>query len=295
MLTIALIGFVSFILGALLGKILAAKGITANHTFEDSQGWGIRSFIAFGIIIFILILLDGLNLIHFLPKIIPVPILLYLGGYIDKIILSLGFFILGLLVFIEIFQKKSKQKFLQLFSSITIITLALSILIYYILPIEITGINILHEVVIQTTPYTCAPSSIATLGRYVRKHPNLLEKDVVNFTHTNKFGTSTLDEIRAMNILGLKPEFHYHLTIEDLIKTDRTALLHVREKTGSKRFAHAVALLEINLEKQILFVGNPLYGIQRKTFAEMEEYWFGEAVFVKLPQHLISSKSKFFQ
>ncbi len=285
MLTITLIGCISFVLGGLLGKTLAAQGITGSHRFEDRQGWGIGVFILCGLIIFILIILDGLNLIYFLPKLIPVSILLYLGEYVDKIIFGLGFFILGFLIILEILRKKTKKQLLQVFLSISIISLGLTILSSYILPLKITGINIFHDVVIQTTPYTCAPASIATLGRYLNKYPDLKEKDVVNLTHTNKFGTSTLSEIRAMNMLGLQPEFKHHLTIKDLIQTNQTALLHVREKTGKRRFAHAVALLKINPEERIVFMANPLYGIQGKTFEEMKEYWFGEAVFVNLQKN----------
>ena len=45
------------------------------------------------------------------------------------------------------------------------------------------------------------------------------------------------------------------------------------------RIQHAIALLAIDPNKQTLTVGNPLYGEQIKTFADMKDYWLKEAVF----------------
>ncbi|MBD2075842.1 hypothetical protein H6F86_18480 [Phormidium sp. FACHB-592] len=49
---------------------------------------------------------------------------------------------------------------------------------------------------------------------------------------------------------------------------------------GATAIAHAIALLAIDPAKQTLLVGNPIYGRQVKTFAEMQDYWLKEAVFV---------------
>ena len=59
--------------------------------------------------------------------------------------------------------------------------------------------------------------------------------------------------------------------------------MHVKEKrrTGKGvRFSHAVAYLAIDPAKELILIGNPLYGMQIKTFNDLKEYWFGEAILI---------------
>jgi hypothetical protein len=135
----------------------------------------------------------------------------------------------------------------------------------------------------QTTPYTCAPSTIATLARYTKKDPNFTEKAAIALTKTNRFGTTTLAEIRALTKLGLNPQYRHNLTIDDLISLGHPALMHVKEKNKSGkglRFSHAVAYLAADPTKQLVLIGNPLYGLQIKAFHELDQYWFGEIITV---------------
>ena len=79
--------------------------------------------------------------------------------------------------------------------------------------------------------------------------------------------------------------FKQALTIDDLIALNKPALLHVKEKkkTGKGvKFSHAVAFLSINPQKELILIGNPLYGVQIKTFDNLKHYWFGEAILVDL-------------
>ena len=285
MLTLAVNCCVSLIIGAFLGSQLAARGIRADSTLENQQGIILSGLIAIAAIIFSLVIVDKLNLVHLLPLIIPSITLLYIGGYASQTILALGCVILGLLVFLELRGKLYPQRMFQLFAAVVIIVIPLAILIHFSVPIiDMVGEpRVIREIVVlQTTPYTCAPATIATLARFVAKHPQITEREVVALTNTDRFGTRTLAEIWAMEKLGLEPQYQYGLKLGDLVKKKLPALLHVREQEedSGESFSHAVALLLVKPKEHLMILGNPLYGLQVKTFAQMKEYWQGEAVFV---------------
>ena len=85
-----------------------------------------------------------------------------------------------------------------------------------------------------------------------------------------------------MKKLGLQPEYEHNLSLKDLAELNKFALLHVKEKNprNGHKFSHAVALLLIDPVEKLVVIGNPLFGIQVKTFASMENYWLGEAILV---------------
>jgi hypothetical protein len=269
--------------GAILGKNLAAKGITSDNALKNYQQPLLWLLLAIAPFLVSLILLDKFHLAPLLPKIFPPMLLIYLAGYFNEILLGLGCFFLGLLVLLELSSKRSQPKILQLLVAISAIAFALSILLFFLRPIQtlVAQPKIINGIVMQTTPYTCAPSSIATLARYTKKHPNMTEKAAVELTKTNRFGTTTLGEIRALKKLDLNPQYRHNLTVDDLITLGQPAIMHVKEKnkTGKGvRFSHAVAYLAVDRPKKLVLIGNPLYGLQIKTFAELDRYWFGEAI-----------------
>jgi hypothetical protein len=233
-----------------------------------------------------LIAIDKFNLAPVLPKIFSPRLLIYLAGYFNEIIIGLGCFFLGLLLLLELSGKRSQLKILQLLLAMGAIAFALSVLLFMVRPVQdlVAQPKISNGIVMQTTPYTCAPSTIATLARYTKKQPNLTEKAAIALTKTNRFGTTTLAEIRALKKLGLNPQYRHNLTVDDLINLGHPALLHVKEKNKSGkglRFSHAVAYLAADPIKKLVLIGNPLYGLQIKTFDELDQYWFGEAIIVR--------------
>lgn len=274
----------AFILGAFSGKFLASRGITADNALDNHQKHLLGFVIGIGLIIAILLIIDKFNLAGLLPLIFPPIILLYFAGYLHHLIIGFGCFTCGLLLFLELSGKRSRQRMHRLTISLGAIACALSILLVFLRPVDglLGYAKIIENVVWQTTAYTCAPSSIATLARYSKIEPNSTEKEVVKLTKTNRFGTTTLAEIRAMKKLALKPEYKHNLALKDLYNSNKLALLHVREKNpkNGNKFSHAVALLFIDPIEKVVIIGNPLYGIQLKTFAEMNDYWFGEAIIV---------------
>ncbi|MGL5795565.1 MAG: cysteine peptidase family C39 domain-containing protein [Waterburya sp.] len=285
MISLVLLCALAFTGGGILGKHLAAIGINSDNALKNYQKPLVWLLVAIAPFLGILIFLDKFNLAPLLPKIFPPILLIYLAGYFNEIIVGMGCFFLGLLFFLELTGKRSRKKLVELFIALSAIAFALSILLFFLQPVQtlVEQPKIINGIVIQTTPYTCAPSSIATLARYTKKHPQLTEQEVIKLTRTNLFGTTTLAEIRAMQKLNLNPQYRHNLTINDLITLNKPALMHVKEKRRKGkgvRFSHAVAFLGINPEKELILIGNPLYGMQIKTFNEFKGYWFGEAIVV---------------
>jgi hypothetical protein len=271
--------------GAILGKNLALKGITSDNALKNHQKPLLWLLLTVVPLLGGLIAIDKFNLAPVLPRIFPPRLLIYLAGYFNEIIIGLGCFFLGLLFLLELSGKRSQLKILQLFLALGAIAFALSVLLFMLRPVQdlVAEPKISNGIVMQTTPYTCAPSTIATLARYTKKDPNFTEKAAIALTKTNRFGTTTLAEIRALKKLGLNPQYHHNLTVDDLISLGHPALLHVKEKnkTGKGlRFSHAVAYIAADPARKLVLIGNPLYGLQIKAFDELDQYWFGEAITV---------------
>lgn len=294
MTNLVLVCALAFACGGMLGKNLAAVGVTSDNALQNYQKPLVWMLIAIAPLLGILVILDKLHLASMLPRIFPPMLLIYLAAYFNETIVGLGCFFLGLLLFLELSGKRSRQKIVQLMLALGTISLALSILLFFLQPVQAlvaTQAKIINGVVMQTTAYTCAPASIATLARVTKQYPYLTEQEVVKLTRTNRFGTTTLSEIKAMEKLGLNPQYRHNLTVNDLIALNKPALLHVKEKrrTGKGvRFSHAVALLSIDAQKGLILIANPLYGMQIKTFSEFGQYWFGEAILVDLERASIN-------
>jgi len=158
-------------------------------------------------------------------------------------------------------------------------SLATAFLLHRALPV--TGIlrppAALDGIVIQTTPYTCAPAAIATLARFTGLDSGMTERDAVRLAGTTREGTNAWAELRALRALGLTPEFRRHLTADSL-RFLGPAVLHVNEPVLATTIRHAVALLAVDTAARTITVGNPLRGRQVKRFADLGGYWFGEAV-----------------
>ena len=279
----------AFTCGAMLGKNLAAIGVNSDNALKNCQKPLVWTLIATVPLLGTLILLDKLHLTSILPTIFPPMLLIYLAGYFNETILGMGCFFLGLLFVMELSGKRSRIKVVRLLVALGAISFALSILLFFLQPVQamLAKPKLVNGIIMQTTPYTCAPASIATLARVTKQHPVITEKEVVALTKTNRFGTTTLSEIKAMKKLELNPEYRHNLTIEDLISLNKPALLHVKEKRKNGkgvRFSHAVALLSINSQQGSILIANPLYGLQIKTVEEFDRYWFGEAILVNLEQ-----------
>ncbi|MGK7933557.1 MAG: peptidase C39 [Microcystaceae cyanobacterium] len=281
--SLMIIGLIGLILGAIFGKHLAKKGVTADNALSNHQG--IVRVIFFGLVIIVAILV-GIEKLHFyyqLPKMIPVIFTLWLQANIDKLLFGFSSFVFGFLLCLELSGWSSRQRRNQLLVGLSIITLGLVTLSYLFSPIieQIQPLKLTQGIVRQTTPVSCAPASIATLARLSGKHPTIGEKEVALLTKTNRLGTSTLREIAALKKLDLNPEYHHTLIIEDLMKRNQMALLHVRERLpNNKKLPHAVALLAIQSNPPTLIIGNPLFGIDKRPIEKMKGYWFGEAIFI---------------
>ena len=273
---------IGFGLGGFLGNDLAKKGITADNALEKHQKTARIIFIGLAAILTVLIIIDRSNVAYYVPQLFPHFLSLYIQAAFDNVLLCVGFFLFGLLFLLELSGWSSKKRGNQLLVGLAAITFCLSVLFYLFSPIvnDVGELKIVDGVVIQSTTVTCAPASIATLARLSGKHPEITEKEVTKLTRTNRLGTNTLAEIAAMKKLGLNPDYHHDSTLDDLVNRKQMALLHVKKRWLSQQFPHAVVLMDIDMEKEELILGNPLSGIETKPFSELEGYWFGEAIFI---------------
>ncbi len=275
---------ISFLVGAYFGRYLAQKGLTANNALQQHQKQVyLISCITLGIITLLAILMtSGRNI----PW-VPVFISLYFGAYAWQGILLICIFCMGLMLLLEIPAWKDRQRLQQLILFLVISISSVMLLIYQNLPITdlIESPRILKgTIVLQTTPYSCAAATIATLSRQFNPALNITELDIVKLAGTSRQGTNILSEIQAMEKLGLAPQYERNLTIADLVKRRQMAVLHVMEPVSGSRIQHAIALLAIDPVKETITVANPLYGIQDKKFSDMKDYWLEDAIFVTASQ-----------
>ncbi|NMF58572.1 cysteine peptidase family C39 domain-containing protein [Pseudanabaena yagii] len=274
---------ISFLVGAYFGRYFAQKGLTANNALQQHQKQVyLLSCITLGIITLIAILMTSGRNIPWVPAFIS----LYLGAYAWQGILLICIFCMGLMLLLEIPAWKDRQRLQQLILFLVISISSVLLLIYQNLPITdlIESPRILKGIVLQTTPYSCAAATIATLSRQFNPALDTTELDVVKLAGTSRQGTNILSEIQAMEKLGLAPQYERNLTIADLVKRRQMAVLHVMEPVSGTRIQHAIALLAIDPVKEKITVANPLYGIQDKKFIDMKDYWLEDAIFVTASQ-----------
>lgn len=136
-------------------------------------------------------------------------------------------------------------------------------------------------VVLQTSPSSCAAAAMATLARTVGLDPAMSERAMAARAGTTLLGTSTLGELRALRSIGSRAVFVRRLSADSLRLRRQPALLHVEEPVAGQRISHAVALIGYDEARGEFIIANPLYGIQRRTAAALDDYWLGEAVFLE--------------
>ncbi len=275
---LSIIILISFLAGISIGRSLAQQGLTAANALQYHQKQVyVISLLALGIGTLLGIVLSAGRSSPWVPSFM----LLYVGAYIWDAILAVCCFCTGLVLSLELAGWKDRQRLQQLILFLLVSVSATLFLIYYQLPITnlVQAARVSEGVVLQTTPYSCAAASIATIAQISQPESPITEEDVVRLAKTSRRGTSTIAEIYAMQALGLSPQYERNLSIQDLINRHQLAVLHVMEPVGATKIAHTIALLSINPVNRTLTVGNPIYGRQIKTFAEMKDYWLNEAVF----------------
>lgn len=275
MILLTLVIVASLIVGAFTGDYLAKQGVTADQALQRHQK---RVYRIACLVLGVGVLLGVIGRSPWMPTLL----LLYIGGYWGEFILAVIGFCAGLFLFLELPGWKDTKRLQQLLVFLLVSSAAITFLIWQKLPITslLQAPRVLEGVVLQTTSYSCAAASIATLAQIVNPTVQVTERDVVELAQTSRQGTSTLAEIAAMQQLGLMPDYQRNLQIEDLVARRQLAILHVMEPVAGTRIAHAIVLLGIDPIQRTLTLGNPIYGKQVKTFDEMKDYWLKEAIFV---------------
>lgn len=281
--SLIIVGSIGGILGAFFGNELAKRGITADNALLKHQTTARLIFLALAGLLTLLVAIEHWHLYYQFPNILPIMLVLWIQANYDKFIFAISGFIFGFLLFLEISGWSSPPRRRQLLLGLSLISCGLAVLFYLFSPIvgQIQPLRLSDGVVLQTTPVTCAPATIATLARFSGKYPEIGERDVAFLTQTNRLGTSTLQEITALKKLGFQPDYRYQLTLDELVRRKQMALLHVRQSWEKDTFPHAVALLGFEENPPTFILGNPLFGIEERPLEKMNNYWFGEAIFIQ--------------
>jgi Peptidase C39 family len=266
------------VLGGVFGNWLAIQGITAENALtrhQRSMYFCLLGLLGAAIPVFLGVYLNRSGWI-------PVEVLLYLGEYTKLGMFAISVFIITFFIFLERRHLNHLRRQIKFLGVILTMILPLVWLVHQLLPItDLVGPPKTRGVVVlQTTPYTCTPASIATLMRALNPGSTHSEWMMTVLARTNRSGTSTLAALRTLQSLGLSPRFERNLALDDLIAQRGPALLHVNEPDADRTIRHTVTLLDISpIDRQVL-IANPLYGLQIKTFEEMKTYWLKEAIFV---------------
>lgn len=278
---VTLIGFMVLAgaAGLAMGLTLSHRGVTADSAlgrYQDRLLWPVA--ILGGLVIL------GVFIARFqISYVIPLFIRLYLGTYFNDTILGLGSAIVGFLVGLEFAGRRSHRRMKELAVALALMVIPLALLLHVSLPIRATQLGdpkIQDQVILQTHGATCSPAAIATLARWYGEpeHSEITEAEVLNLTRTDAMGTSTLQELKAFQALGLATSYQERLSFQNLLELDYPALLHVTEIIDGEATAHAVALLITNPRSQTVLLGDPLVGLVELDQEAMESYWTGEAI-----------------
>lgn len=261
--------------GAFAGWRLARVGVTAANALRGRQ---LAAYVALAVV-------SGAGFIfYFAPTLRWVPSYAAVMG--EQIVMdgsrALAAFALGFVALLEWPGRRDPVRRRQLALATGLLAFGTGFLTYRSLPISVGAPGRVDgAVVLQTTPYTCAPATIATLLRWVGADTGATEEAIVALARTTREGTTTRTEVDVLRRLGLEPRYARFLVPESLAVMDRPALLHVNEPVASGvTIRHAVALLAVDRQAQSVLIGNPLHGRQVKRFSDLPGYWTGEAIFI---------------
>jgi predicted double-glycine peptidase len=262
--------------GAALGLRLASRGVTAQNGLVGRQG--LAYAILSGAILLVLFLV-------YAPRLRWMPDVVVLYGQASALHLARAAcaFALALLVMLEWPGRGDPARRRALLTGGLLLAAVAVYLGWRSLPLRMRAEDSFIDdgIVRQTTAFTCAPASIATLVRWFGGDSAATEASVASLAGTTHEGTSTLDEIAVMQRLGLAPRYARWLTPDSLLAAGHPALLHVHEPLPSgATIQHAVALLAVDARARAVLLGNPLRGRQVRRFADLRGYWDGEGVLV---------------
>lgn len=132
-------------------------------------------------------------------------------------------------------------------------------------------------VVLQSTGYSCAPCSLATVARlYGRVIP---ERDSALAMEAGMNGTSCDEMAGGARVLGFPEARPVTTTLEALATADLPVLISV--EFGGVRNLHAVAL--IGLSSTTVYLADPLIGLCSLPHDRFRARWDGEAVLLGRP------------
>jgi hypothetical protein len=268
---------VGLVAGSISGAFLASRGVRAATALEGRQPLAWAVVLLGGTLVWVLYTGRVQDLLPASTQ--PYADLVFHPGAT-----LLATFVFAFLALLErrAWREVGQRRSLGLGLGITLILIGY--LGWLSLPVGPTEDLSAEGVVFQTTPFTCAAASIATIGRATGVAPALTEGEAAGLARTTNGGTLASGELRALRELGLEARFGRRMSVDSLLAHSGFAILHVNEPLpGGRRIRHAVALLAVDSVTRTIRIGNPLEGIQEIHFDALDSYWIGEAVLVTVP------------
>lgn len=275
MLAVVLTMCAGLVAGAVVGRRLAARGLTAENALTGRQRVAYAVFIGAA---------AGFALLYWAHKIPLLPTWFVLLGEaaVWPLVLLIASAAFSLLIALEWPGRGDRKRLGAMLAGAAVLAFANAFLTWRLVPLagSLAPARVVDGVIMQTTSYTCAPAAIATLLRALGDTA-ASEASMVALAGTSRTGTTTFREVQTMERLGLEPEFLRRLTPLDLARRGQIALLHVDEPVLATTVRHAVALLAVDSLRRTVTLGNPMYGVVVKSWASLPGYWTGETIFVR--------------
>jgi len=182
-----LLELLGFCLGAPVGHYLASRGVTAETALKGR---------ALPAVIVVVVAAATAAVFYFRQRFLwipPMP-LLYAEAWLTPGLQILAGFALGLVVFLEWPGRHDRKRRQSLVLASIAFLACLGYLVWQAVPLtnRLGAPSLRDGVVMQTTSYTCAPSSIATLARHVLGDTTATERSVTALSGTTRGGTNTL-------------------------------------------------------------------------------------------------------
>jgi len=190
---------------------------------------------------------------------LPVPVEYAYSAIVEAVVLSVGGFTSAVTVTIAFATRHPRR--LLLCAPPAALLIGVPVLLHWLLePIHPTVGNRERDgVIMQSTPYTCAPASAANLLRALGVHRS--EREVAELFGTTALGTSSAQIIRGM------AELDIHCRRADLGRRPLPVAPAILLFEGA-RVGHAVALLEGDHEGGLV-IADPLVGRTATTEARL--------------------------
>jgi predicted double-glycine peptidase len=127
----------------------------------------------------------------------------------------------------------------------------------------------------QSNDFTCGPVSLANLAEHFCGSPPLSERDVARMAGTTYEGTTMTGLIRAAHELGLRVISCRKLTLDELERSGKPAIVFI---STIPTVRHATLLVAFRGDRVAFVDPDRSYGYTEMTRARFDRVWYGKTL-----------------